>query len=603
MANRSSRNLTTLDFDSIKENFKAYLKSQDTFNDYDFEASNISVLLDVLSYNTQLNSFYLNMLASEMFLDSAQLRDSIISHAKELNYLPRSFRSAIADVNITIYDTSSSAVTIPKGTTFTGTTGSKDFTFVTSSNIIAPGGSSVFVANNVLLYEGDYISDSYVVNYQAPERYIITNKTVDTNSIEVTVIEDNGSTVIPYKRVDSLFGLSSTSLVYFIQPAENDTYEIVFGDGVIGRAPKDRSVILIQYRFCNGELPNGISTFVSDGLINGTGIVTSIVVNSAAAGGSIPEDIESIRFNAPRAFNTQERVVTPNDYETLLKTYFSEINAVSAYGGEETNPPQFGKVIIAVDLKNTDSLPQTKKTKYTNFIKQRSPLAIDPIFVEPDFTYIKVLTNVKYNINNTSLEKDDIQALVVDSILNYNDVFLNGFNKTLRYSKFVAAIDNSQFSIISNDTELFVTKLLEPSLRVESDYVVDFGLSLRDDIAQLNNQQISIIESNIFLYNGIYCSLEDDGLGNMYIITHGGTSNGLHSSGSAHRSTPIKKVGTINYATGQLQLNNFRADSLLSGVYIEIYARAKERDITSQRRTILSIRESDITANVTQVRI
>lgn len=600
MASPTSRNLTTLDFESIKENFKSFLKSQDTFNDYDFEGSNINVLLDVLSYNTQLNAFYLNMLASEMFLDSAQLRDSVISHTKELNYLPKSFRSAQADVTLTIADDSTNSVTIPKGTTFTGTAGSRDFTFTTGENIIVGGTDNVFTASNVILYEGDYISDSYVVNNAAPERYIINNKTVDTTSVEVTVIEDNGATIIPYQLADSLFGLSSTSLIYFLQPAENDTYEIVFGDGVIGRKPKDRSVVLIQYRFCNGELPNGVRTFVADGKINGTGTVTAIVVNTAASGGAIPEDIESIRFNAPRAFTTQERVVTAKDYETLLKNEFSEINAVSAYGGEEVSPPQFGKVIVAVDLKNTDSLPQSKKTKYTNFIKQRSPLAIEPVFVEPDFTYIKVSTNVKYNVNNTSLERDDIKALVVDSILNYNDVFLNGFNKTLRYSKFVAAIDNAQFSIISNDTELFVTKLLEPTLRIEQDYVIDFGLELRDDIAQLNNQQTSIIESSLFLYNGIYCSLEDDGLGNIIMLARDDQNV---VPGAAHLQRPIKKVGTVDYSTGVVQLNSFRVDGLLSGVYIELYARAKEKDITSQRRTILSIRESDIAANIQQVRL
>ena len=594
MATNSSRDLTTLDFESIKDNLKEYLKSQDTFQDYDFEASNINVLLDVLAYNTNLNAFYLNMISNEMFLDSALLRDSIVSHAKELNYLPRSFRSAVADVDITVTNPNLSTLTIPRGTSFTGSTGDRDFTFVTAENINVGGSDGVFDARNVLIYEGDYTQDSYVVDYENPIKYEITNKTVDTNSIIVSVIEDNGENILSYQTSETLFGLDSQSQVFFIQPSVNETYEIVFGDGVIGRRPKDRSIVVVEYRACNGELPNGLSNFVSDGDIGGTSNIV-VTTNSPASGGAIPESITSIKQNAPRSFTTQERVVTTDDYETLLKTNFSEVNAVSAYGGEEAVPPQFGKVIIAVDLKTTDELPPSRRTAYRNFIKPRSPLSIDPVFVSPDFTYVQVNTNVKYNINETSLSQSDIESIVASAVQNFNVVNLNGFNKTLFYSNLVSSIDGSQAAIVSNDTELFAVKLFEPFVGQSRNYDIDFGMSLNDIIGQLAetrpNNEISVLRSTPFFFNGVECFLEDDGNGLMRIMTNQQEARSL-----------IREIGTVDYQSGLVKLENFRPQSII-GEQIELRARTLERDITSQRRTILSIRDVDINVSVEQVRL
>ena len=588
--------LTTLDFESIKENLKNYLKQQSIFQDYDFEGSNMSVLLDVLSYNSYLNGFYLNMIGSEMFLDSAQLRDSIISHTKELNYVPRSFRSATANVNLVIVDSESASVVIPRGTSFTGTSGNKNFTFVTGENIIAqPSGTNTFVANNVNLYEGDYVSDTFVVDYaNKAQTFVLSNKTVDITSVLVGILEDNGSTIKTYTKADSLFGLNSLSEVFFIQPASNDRYEIVFGDGVIGRKPQDRAIVTIQYRACNGELPNGISLFAADGRV-GTSLITNVVVNEGARGGAISEDIESVKFNAPRAFTTQERVVTARDYKTLLTNQFTEINDVSAFGGEEFNPPRFGKVIIAVDLKTTDVLPPSRTREYTSFIKQRSPLSIDPVFVQPDYTYVKVNTKVRYNINQTQLTSNDIKFIVQSAIQNYDADNLNGFNKTLRYSRLVAAIDNSQVAIISNDTEVFASKTFVPRINQTANYDIDFGVALRDDIANIGDvhpdREISIISSTPFIFNGVECFIEDDGDGAVSIAAQEGTNH-----------VKIRDLGTVNYETGLVQLVNFAPQQLLNN-RIDIFARTFDLDIKSERRTILSIRPEDITVNVEQVRI
>jgi len=592
----TSNDLTTLDFASIKENLKLYLKSQDLFRDYDFEASNINVLLDVLAYNTSLNGFYLNMVANEMFLDSALLRDSIVSHAKELNYIPRSFRSAQARVNIALRDNSENAtVLIPRGTSFTGTAGSRNFTFTTNQNIQAfsTDTQNVFLATDVVLYEGDYVQDSYVADTQNPVRYLITNKTVDTTSLRVTVIEDNGATVLNYDIRDSLFGLGATSQVFFLQAAENDSYEILFGDGVIGRPPKNNSIVLIEYRACNGELPNGIRTFTADDDIT-TATVTDIRVLSRASGGSIPESVESIKFNAPRAFTTQERVVTAQDYATLLKANFSEINDIAAYGGEEFDPPQFGKVIIAVDLKNTDSLPDTYRAKYRDFIKPRSPLSIDPVFIVPNYMYLTVSSNVKYDITQTALGVDDMKSLVVSAIQSFNFNNLNGFNKTLRYSKFIAAIDGAQDAIISNDTTVEATQFISLNVAERTNYTIDFGMPLVNDIGQKqgdhSSNQRAVVRTDTFLYQGEQCSIEDNGLGDLIIIK---------STTSTH--TQLTSIGSVNYETGVLRINNFLPQDQKPQLKVTVTPR--EKDITAKNRSILRVLDADINVRIEQVRI
>lgn len=603
-----SNDLTTLDFASVKENLKNYLKTQSIFQDYDFEASNINVLLDILAYNTNLNAFYLNMISNEMFLDTALQKDSIISHAKELNYIPRSFRSAFATVNIYLRDSSDDAVTlIPRGTSFTGTSGNKNFTFVTGENIQAKSIDTTdlnapnFLAEDVIIYEGDYVQDSYVVRPQNPERYIISNKTIDTNSLIVTVIEDNGETVLSYSKRESLFGLGALSQVYFIQPAENDSYEIQFGDGIIGRPPKNNSIVLIEYRACNGELPNGIRTFTADDDV-GTAVITSVITKNGedgrpvgATGGSVAESLSSIKFNAPRAFTTQERVVTANDYSTLLKSNFSEINDIIAYGGEFADPPQYGKVIVAVDLKNTDDLPSSFREKYKSFIKPRSPLSIDPVFVTPDYTYVSINTKVKYNINQTSLNIDDITTLVISAIQEFNASELNGFNKTLFYSQLVTAIDNAQISIVSNNTEILATKYVPVSTDERQNIEIDFLFPLKNNIGSKTGthsaDQISIVKSSPFVFQGEDCFIEDDGVGNLNIVRE---VNNRHDT--------LTNVGTVNYETGAIVIEELLFESVYNGS-LTISVRPRDNDITSQQRSILRVLDSDINVSVEQVRV
>ncbi len=595
MAN-SSISLVNLDMDALQETFKTFLKSQDIFKDYDFDGANISRLLSLLAYNTHLNAFYTNMVGNEMFLDSAKLTESVMSHSKELNYLPRSFRSAVANVNIFIEsnDPNKTSIVVPKGTSFTARSATETYTFSVPENIIAVKTDGGFEIENTEIYEGPYITESFPVNYLANTRYILQNFNIDTRSIIVTVIEDSGASIITYKLATTLFGLNSSSKVFFIQPSGSDKYEVVFGDGVIGRKPKDNSIVFCEYRISNGELPNGLRAFVPDGTIGGETNI-SVTTISPAYGGAIRETLEEIKYNAPRAFTTQERAVSTEDYETLLKVNFPEINVVSAYGGEESDPPQYGKVFISMNLKNLDGLPNSKIDIYKKFIKARSPLSIDPIFTVPDYLYAYVDTKVKYNINVTTLSANDIKLLVTSSILNYSDEFLDDFKSTLRYSKLSSRIDESHSSIISNETEIFAMKKIVPAINQFQNITILFDIPLygsnpiSGDVHTIH--EITTITSTNFINEfGEICNIEDDGRGKLRMMS---------VSGAEH--IMVKEIGTINYAEGILILNNFKTTNLL-GNNIKIYAKPESKDIFSKTNSILSIKEEDININIEQIK-
>ena len=594
MAN-SSISLTSLDFDSYKSSLKTYLKQQDRFKDYDFEASNMSVLLDVLSYNTYLNAFYMNMVGNEMFLDSAQLRDSVVSHAKELNYVPFSFKSAEAQLALTITSTDPAKknITIPRGTIFSTRVGSNNFTFTTDESVVTTSSNNVFTTS-LRVYEGDTLTDTYSVNYTNPTNYVISNKLVDISSVKVTVIENNGANLYSYAKATSLFDIEATSKVFFVQPYINDSYEVIFGDGIVGAKPKNNSVVIVEYRVCNGELPNGARVFRAAQLIDGEANV-SIITTASASGGAVAETIDSIKYNAPRAFTTQERAITSEDYENLLRLNYPEINAVAAYGGEDATPPQYGRIFVTVDLKDVDGLPQSKELEYRRFLKSRASVALEPIFLSPDYIYLQIVSNIKYNINKTGLNPEDIRLLAVSSMLSYADTNLNNFNKTLRYSAFVKAIDAADASIVSNETDVFLIKYVTPTLNVAQKIYADFRTPLIQTVPLLSDEHpivdIHTISSTPFTYNGqTNCVLEDNGDGLVRVVA---------PVGSNHKK--LADVGTVNYDTGVVSINNFNISNFF-GTSLKIYATPRTKDISSSKNVILNILEPDINIAIEQIR-
>ena len=593
MAANSSIILTNIDFDTHKNTLKQYLKSQDRFKDYDFEGSNINVLLDILSYNTFHNAFYLNMIGNEMFMDTAQLRDSVVSHAKELNYTPRSFKSAEANVNISIVsnDIAKRSIAISRGTTFTSPFMNRNYTFSTNENIVLTdytinaNSTITFLGSNITLYEGYYVTDTFTFTADRSQRFVLTNKNIDISSLIVTVIEDVGNTVLTYIRAQSLFNLNSESRVYFLQACENDQYEILLGDGVSGRKPKDNSIISVEYRISNGQLPNGCNVFNADGTIDGESRIT-VSTNTSAASGSVSEDIDSIKYNAPRHFTTQERAVTTEDYENLLKQNFPEINTVSAYGGEDLDPPQFGKVFGAVALVDVDGVPAATKDEYYRFLKPRSPVSIDPVFVNPEYLYIGVNSSVKYNINTTKLTQDDIKTLVSTAIINYAQVNLNDFNRVFRYSKAVQAIDNAQAAIISNETTVRAIKIVNPSIGINNTLDVKFQIPLDTSLSVAGGGYT--VQSSKFIFNNQRAALRDNGTGSIDVY-------------SVRNGQTITSVGTVNYENGLIQLSNFNV-SQYDGVGIKIYAIPRNKDIQTINNVILNIIEEDIDLTIVPVR-
>ena len=590
MTSNSALFVSGQDFDSIKASFISYLQSQTAFKDYNFQGSNINVLLDVLAYNTWQNSFLTNMAVSEMFLDSCQTYDSAVSHAKELNYLPRSYKSAEAIVDITIVPTPDSfgnypsQIILPLGTSFVTSVDNAVYTFSLPSPLIITS-NGTYTATNVSLFEGNIVTESFAVTGATGQRFIISNPNVDTDSITVTVQASSTSSVnTEYTYASSLLGVAANSTVYFLQGAQNGQYEILFGDGVFGATPINGNIINVTYRASSGTGPNGANAFKPTGTYLGGYSNYYINVTAPASGGDVAETIDSIKFRAPRHYQTQERAVTVDDYKNILMENYSEIRAVHVYGGETLSPPQYGKVIIAVDLKNVNGLPATKSAEFVSFIKSKMLLSITPVFVSPDYTYVGVNTTIKYNINDTTSSATDISAAVYSTINAFNYVNLDDFNITMRYSQLVAAIDNTDPSIVGTNTILMMIKKIVPTLNTNNSFASSFQ----------NAVVPGSINSSSFTYtiNSTTCYIVDDSNGNLNVVTLTNGSPVVVTAG----------IGTINYSTGDITITNINV-SAYTGSGIKLYGTPVLQDFSAYNNTIIQILPEDTTVNVTSVRI
>lgn len=592
----SSINLVDLDQQALLNDFRNYLRTQDQFKDYDFKGSSMNVLLDIMAYNTFKNSFYLNMAFSERWIDSAQLRSSIFSHSKELNYLPRSKRSAKAKVRINFTASGESQpYVIQKGSQFSSIVKSKQMTFTIPETVILSSVDENFELETEI-YEGIYVKDSYIFT-EASQRFKITNKNVDIRSVNVLVFEDNSEEGLIFKQSSTLLDLDNESKVFFVQTSEIGNYEIIFGDDVVGRQPKINSVIVIDYRVSNGVEGNGAKNFSVDfdpTASNELLTTPELEVIEASANGEDEETNDSIRYYAPRHYQVQERTVTAGDYEVTLKQAFPEINAVSVYGGEELSPPIFGKVFIAVDIKEVDGLPATKVEEYYNYLKRRAPFSIIPAFIEPEFLYVSINSLVRYNINITTNSINRIKALVTDAIQNYNQTELNDFNVKLRNSALSSVIDDADNSIISNITKVSVYKKINPILNSNYTETVEFGMAIQNDlpkqIAIYPISDIQSVYSSLFSFQNQICSLEDDGDGIIRIVKT-----------QEKNKIALQNVGTVDYTTGKIILSSFNISSY-QGNAIKLYIRPEDIDISANKNNIMLIDPTDITLEVQSIR-
>ncbi len=596
MANNSSLNLVDLDYDLTLNSLKTFMQGQAQFRDYDFEGSSLNVLLSVLAYNTQKNIFFLNMNVAESFIDSAQLRDSILSHAKALNYTPRSSRSAKANITVTFEATQESQpYIIPKGSSFSTLIKANSFIFSISETLILSSANTTY-SFTTDVYEGIYLKDTYVfVGDTENQRFRISNPTVDTDSLTVQVYEDQSVVGTTYVLAHSLLDLNGNSKVYFLQASERGFYEVVFGNGVIGKKPKNNSTVILNYRVSSAGVSNGAKTFALNfDPTGGTQELTNtpiIICNEVASGGTPPESNESIRYIAPRHFQVQERAVIETDAEVLLKEEFPEINAVAVFGGDKVDPPRFGKIFVSVDLTNVDGLPDSKKTEYTNFLRRRCNLAIKPILIEPEFTYIDISGIVRYNVSVSDLSPDNINSLVVQAINTYNDTFLNNFNVTLRYSTLVDTINDTDPSIVSNISTVKLYKKIQPTLLSHNNLVVNFATKLKDSfslagVGRYSTNDETTISSSVFRYNNQSVILNDDGNGTVRIVK---SDQGFF--------TKVADIGTIDYETGKINLVNFFINDY-DGQSLLIYALPYDLDITAAQNTILGIESERINLDI-----
>ena len=590
--------VANLEFDSIKSNLKAYLSSQSYFNDYNFEGSNLNVLLDVLSYNTYYNNIYLNHVASEMFLDSAQVRDSVYSHAKKLNYLPTSYRSSVAYANVQITPGDNPhSIDIPRLTKFTSTVGDNTYTFSTNTAHTVYSNNS-YLAANIALFEGEIVTEFYDSN-STSNTFFINNYDVDTTSITVSIRTSNTNTTnTEWSRANSLFNVGSTSNVFFVQAAANGSYELVFGNDTFGRKLTDGNIVEATYRVASGAEPDGANTFTSAGAISGYSTVAATVVERAA-GGQEYQTLDDIKFAAPRALTTQERAVTANDYKTMVQNEFGDITDMNVYGGDEANPPQFGKVIMVASSNTYDTLPAFQKQRIIDFINPKSPLTIEPVMQDPTFLRIEVNCKVTYNINETSSNEGSIESTVQSAITTFNTTSLAKFNKTFRQSKLVEKINECDDSILSNSLQTRMIKEINPTLNESYTDTVSFFNTLRPDNPVTVAQGASLpysepaIESGLFTFNSTTgASFRDNGDGALQIVVANSSALTILNS----------NVGDVDYATGNVTFSNVTVNAIATGTTIKIYARGDEADIVGKLNDLVEIKTDDTTVTVKGIR-
>ena len=584
MANISP--VQNLDFFETKSALKTYLSNQTRFADYDFEGSNMNVLLDLLAYNTFYNNYYYNMAISEMFLDSAQERNSMISHAKELNYLPRSRRSAKAVVTFTITATQSgNFFIIPKETKISGKCGNTTFTFLTEKAYTAvtamtdAASPRTFLAQNVEVYQGRLITETLDTS-----NTVLSNNMIDTRSLYVEV---NGEEYV-YKT--DIFGITATDKVFYLQPEEDEKYSLQFGQDKFGKHPTPGDNITAKYRINSAEEANGVTSMTSSGLSGASNV--SIVVTTPSNGGLSPETTESIRAFAPKALQVQERAVTKRDYEILLRNRFPNIEAISVYGGDEVDPPQFGKVIISVDVTGGEGAADFEIASFTDYLKDKTPLTIEPVFVPAKFLFIDTVVDVVFDPNITTKSASQIRSEITNAITSYSTSNLADFNKTLRQSRLAATLDAVDNSIISSS--IFASPIIQyvPVLSIVTNPAFSYETALVQPYAYDATTGLSgftpAVRTTKLTIEGTLCTLQDDGAGKMMAVT----------ASTASVSVFKRSIGTINYSTGAIKLSNLVVDSY-EGSAIKFIANSVAKDVKAPKDRIITIRGEDITVNVT----
>lgn len=575
-----------LDFDTIKDNLKNFLSSQEQFQDYDFDGSSFSILLDVLAYNTHYNAIYTNLSVNEMFLDSASKRSSVVSLAKMLGYTPTSAACAKVTVNATITAPTRNpeVVTLPAGQPFLTSIDGVSYTFYNTSDVTTVAAGGFYTFNDVQLIEGVPLIYNYYV--RAGQKYIIPNANVDLTTLKVKV-RDNATddSFIVYTPADSLTSLDSTTKSYFVKELDDGLYEIYFGDGVIGYAPQEGNYITLEYFVSSLSGPNGANTFS----YAGTAILDSgltVVATGPAQGGAAPESIEQIKFNAPKLFAAQNRAVTTEDYKALIYKNFPQADSIVVWGGEDNDPPIYGKTFICIKPTDANKLTETQKDFIkTNIIAPKSIVSITPEFVDPEYFNVQVSVTAYYNAKISDKTPAQLETIIRETIYDYDNTYLKRFDGVLRYSQLVGLIDNCDTAIVNNTTKVLVRREFTPRYNISSEY----KLNMINPIYQSTIPDESILSTGFYIPNSANVHyIDDDGQGNLRLFYFDANQN---------KFIVNPTIGTVNYGSGTLIVRNLTITSMAESKF-ELVLKPESYDVVTAYNQIVQIDRQYLSVNV-----
>ena len=593
--NSSQINVTDLDFDNITENLKNYLKGQEIFKDYNFEGSSLSVLIDLLAYASHIGAVNTNIAASELFLDSAQIRKNVVSRAKDLGFVPSSEKASTAVATMTLRNVrgadgavpSLTSMIMPRGTTFRTTYEGSNYEFVTASTYTPTVDGTTFTYANIDIVQGTYAQDQFVFDKQlANPKFVLSNQRVDKQRMTVTV--NSGGTSSTYSLSTDISSITTTSKVYYTQENEEGYVELYFGDGTLGVSLLDGDVITVDYIIVDDIHADGASKFTQISSINGYSD-SSIVVTTNASGGAEKESIESIKFKATKFYTSQNRLVTLNDYKAKVQEYYPNADAVAVWGGEDNDPPAYGKVFIALKPQNADYLSETEKTTVKASLNKLNMLTVRPEIVDADILKILITTTFKYNPNLTTLTAGELATLTKNTITQFDKDHLNGFDAIFRHSNLTKTIDEADSAILSNTTNIRLKKKLKPTVSTTAKgYTVSMGNSLYNPHSGHNADAGGITTTTGFKIGGDSVNthyFDDDGKGNL---------RRYYLSGST-RIYKDNAAGVINYATGLITINAFILTSTVNtDTSIDFTLIPSGNDVVAERGNLIDISLDDI---------
>ena len=569
--------VNALDFDEIKSNLKEFLRAQDKFQDYDFEGSGFSVLLDILSYNTHYNALYTNLAVNEMFLDSASKRSSVVSLAKMLGYVPNSAKCAKALVNCTITAPTYNpeVVTLPANQPFLTSIDGVSYTFYNTSDVTTVAVGGLYTFNDVELIEGTPLQYSYYI--KPGQKYIIPNANVDLTTLKVK-IRDNATddTFIVYTPADSMTELDSNTKSYFIKELDDGIYEVYFGDGIVGYKPLDGNYLSLEYFVSSLESPNGANTFSYAGSsLLGSGL--TVLASTPALGGSSPEDIDSIKYNAPRLYAAQNRAVTTEDYKSLIYKNFPQADSIVVWGGEDNDPPVYGKTFICVKPTDSSKLTEAQKDYIrTNIIAPKSIVSITPEFIDPEYFNVQVDVTAYYNAKISDKTPAQLETIIRETIYNYDDVNLKKFDGIFRYSQLVQLIDNSDQAIVNNTTKILVRREFTPRYNLSSEY----KLNMINPIFNSTIPAESVLSTGFYIPNSANIHyIDDDGQGNLRLFYFDANQN---------KFIVDPTIGEVNYSKGTLIVRNLTITSMADAAF-EFILKPESYDVVTAYNQIVQI--------------